>query len=232
MGSAAAAPPPPKGFRRVYHLSSADHAISNIVFNRLKVARFSELNDPFELLALSFKGNALGKPARAYKDKLDQEQGLLCFSADWKDPVLWSHYAAMHTGICLGFNLKETLAIDVSYEQKRISGNAGRGVTVIDDGLAHQLLSTKFKSWKYEQEIRVSVMLADMAEQGSLFFYRFGKQLELAEVILGSLCSLKVGEVRELTSLHHPNAVTFQARLALGFFGIVPKESTVLPVTR
>jgi hypothetical protein len=99
MGSAAAAPPPPKGFRRVYHLTSADHAINDIVFKRLKVARISELNDPFELLALNFRGNNFKKVVREYKKKLDQEQGLLCFSTDWIDPVLWSHYAEKHMGV-------------------------------------------------------------------------------------------------------------------------------------
>ena len=54
MGSAAVVPPPPKGIRRLYHLTSAEYAISNIVFNRLKVARFSDLNDPFELSAPGF----------------------------------------------------------------------------------------------------------------------------------------------------------------------------------
>jgi hypothetical protein len=73
------------------------------------------------------------------------------------------------------------------------------------------------------------VKLADTVKEGLLYYYRFGKQLELVEVILGSLCSRKVDEVRKIISKHHPNVVTFKARLASGFFGIVPKESTVRP---
>src|SRR5262245_18942460 len=36
-------------------ISVIDHAISNIVFSRMKVARFRDLNDPFELKSLIVK---------------------------------------------------------------------------------------------------------------------------------------------------------------------------------
>jgi hypothetical protein len=60
MGSAAVVPPPPQGFRRLYHLTSAEYAISAIVFGRLKLARFAQLNDPFELLGYAAKVRAFG----------------------------------------------------------------------------------------------------------------------------------------------------------------------------
>src|SRR6476620_4751182 len=97
-GSAAVTPPPPAGYRRVYHLTSADHAISNIVFARLKVARLSQLNDPFEFWALRTRSKTIRKVLTAHKNKLDSKKGLLCFSADWINPVLWTHYGARHTG--------------------------------------------------------------------------------------------------------------------------------------
>jgi hypothetical protein len=43
---------------RAYHLMSAEHAISSVGWRRMKVARFSEVNDPFELLALGISGRA------------------------------------------------------------------------------------------------------------------------------------------------------------------------------
>ncbi len=39
MGSAEVLPPPGGGFRRLYHQTTAEYAISNIVFHRIKVAR-------------------------------------------------------------------------------------------------------------------------------------------------------------------------------------------------
>ena len=57
-GSAVAVRPPRKGLKRLYYLTSPEQAISNIVFKRIKVSRFSELNDPFELLgAILLIGN-------------------------------------------------------------------------------------------------------------------------------------------------------------------------------
>lgn len=56
MGSACVVPPPPPNPRRVYHLTAAEFAISDIVYGRLKISRFSDLNDPFELMALALDG--------------------------------------------------------------------------------------------------------------------------------------------------------------------------------
>jgi hypothetical protein len=42
----------PDGFKRVYYLTPAQFAISNVALQRIKVARFSDLNDPFELLGV------------------------------------------------------------------------------------------------------------------------------------------------------------------------------------
>jgi hypothetical protein len=227
VGSAIVLPPPPAGYRRVYHLAPAEYAISNIVFSRLKVARFSDLNDPFELLAHRLVGTNIQKIIEAHKAKFDSTQGLLCFSADWVDPVLWTHYGAKHRGICLGFDLDETIARQVSYQNERLVGMIERGTEAIDEKLSNLILCTKFESWQYEREWRVLVDLADVTQEGDLYFYPFGAQLRLTEVILGSLCAMSVDAVRKLTTAHHPGAVTIQARLALKSFHIVPKESTI-----
>jgi hypothetical protein len=109
-GSAAVVPPPPKKYLRVYHLTSAEYAVSNIGLGRIKLARFSDLNDPFELLAVNFRERQVRKIVRDFKDAYDSHTGLLCFSADWTNPVLWSHYAEKHRGVCLGFNLTRSRA--------------------------------------------------------------------------------------------------------------------------
>src|SRR5262245_8592898 len=99
--SAAVVPPPPEGFRRAYYLTKSDHALSNIVFKRLKVARFSELNDPFELMGIRL--GALDRiEAENFKEGTNAENGVVCFSEDWLDPVLWGHYAEKHRGVALG----------------------------------------------------------------------------------------------------------------------------------
>jgi len=106
MGSAKFLPPPDSNFVRAYHLTSAEHGESDIRLGRLKVAQFSEVNDPFELMALNFHKPETFQLAKDFKDEHNIKTGLLCFSKNWTNPVLWSHYAEKHKGICLGFDLR------------------------------------------------------------------------------------------------------------------------------
>jgi hypothetical protein len=90
-GSAEVVPPPSAEFLRVYHLTSAEYAISDLSLSRLKVARFGELNDPFELLATNLNDRRTRAAARQFKDNYNAAKGILCFSENWINPVLWSH---------------------------------------------------------------------------------------------------------------------------------------------
>jgi hypothetical protein len=119
MGSAEVVPPPPRGIRRVYHFTRADFAKKDIVRQRLKVARISQLNDSFEFLFLNFRQMQERQIIDYFKDNYDKDTGLLCFSQNWTSPVLWSHYADKHRGICLGFDIREDLLKKVNYIEKR-----------------------------------------------------------------------------------------------------------------
>ena len=229
LGSARVALPPAQEFIRVYHLTSAENAISDIGLGRIKVARFSDLNDPFELMAVNFRERQVRKVVRDFKNAYDSHTGLLCFSADWTNPVLWSHYGQKHRGICLGFDLTRSHAERVRYKDKRLLaglGEEGQPMT-IDKKLQKQLLCTKFRHWEYEEELRVFVPLEKAAREGRFHFYPFDVHLRLAEVILGPQCELPIDAVRDLTNARYPNAVVFRARLALKFFKVVPQESSV-----
>lgn len=228
MGSAEVVPPPPKGILRIYHLTSAEFAISDIGLGRMKVARFSDLNDPFELMALNFREQPARKTINDFKTDYDSHTGLLCFSANWTNPVLWSHYGAKHRGICIGFDIKRTLVEQVKYEDERILRNFGTGDPHrLDTALQELLRCTKYSHWRYEEEFRRFVSLKDTIKEGSLHFYPFDDSLQLREVILGPQCNLSPDAVRRLTPAHYHNAVTFKARLAVKFFAVVPDEGTV-----
>jgi hypothetical protein len=154
-GSAAVVPPPRNGFKRLYYLTGADHAVSNIVFGRIKISRFSELNDPFELLGANFGNKTIRQVVRDHKQDFDNKYGLVCFSEDWVDPVLWSHYAMKHSGVALGFDVDEKIALQVSYQSRRLRENLPKGATSITRSLAKLLICTKFESWAYEREWRI-----------------------------------------------------------------------------
>ncbi len=89
-----------------YHLTSEKYAFESIQRMRLKLALLDDMNDPFELMALE----ARTKDDRAFFKRLKVEMsasvGVLCFSKHWRNPVLWSHYADKHKGICFCFDIR------------------------------------------------------------------------------------------------------------------------------
>ena len=56
-------------------------------------------------------------------------------------------------------------------------------------------LRTKYEHWKYEDEVRMFVDLADQQKEGDLYFHYPTDAIQLREVILGPLCDLTVDEV-------------------------------------
>lgn len=230
MGSAIACRPPVnRSTIRLYNLNSVKHALSNIVNRRIKVSRFADLNDPFELLAANFKEHKTRQVVRDWKDKSHSLMGLLCFAGDWSEPVMWSHYADKHTGVCLGFDVNRSTVQQVSYQDDRIL-NALHPTSTPDnlsEELQQQLLCTKSGGWRYEEEYRRFVSLNDAALEGPFHFWPISGDIQLVEVILGPLCEEPLESVRQKVKLHFPNAVVFKARLAFQSFKVVPDARTV-----
>jgi hypothetical protein len=108
QASAAAAPPPPDSFTRVYHFSGAAFAFDNIQKRRLKVATLKDTNDPFELSVFLSTDPDQQRRLKEFIDHVCRTYGIVCFSEEWKDPVLWSHYADKHRGVALGFDISDS----------------------------------------------------------------------------------------------------------------------------
>lgn len=87
-----------------------------------------------------------------FKKARNNDTGLLCFSTNWTNPLLWSHYGEKHTGVCLGFNLKKGIAHPVRYEENRLMARLreNNGGFVIGADLKEQLLLTKSYHWMSE----------------------------------------------------------------------------------
>ena len=84
--------------------------------------------------------------------------GVLCLSAAPDVPLLWSHYASAHTGVCLGFDPSVGYfaeAQPVRYTRRRpIVDHSVHG----RDEITEATLFTKGLDWAYEEEWRI-VML-------------------------------------------------------------------------
>ena len=89
-------------------------------------------------------------------------RGVSCFSRNYNNILMWSHYAASHTGICIGFNLeklflniseispeKMMLLVDYKDELTPLNYYRHKRESIV------RWLKTKAKCWAYEQEIRI-----------------------------------------------------------------------------
>lgn len=227
-GSDAVLAPPKKGKKRLYYLTSQEHALSNIVFSRVKVARFNELNDPFELLGHS---SGLGREKttlKINKAELNEKNEVICFSEDWVDPVLWSHYASKHQEIALGFDINDDVVRQVDYKEQRLKQKIKSSSNTLSTEIRDQLIVRKFKSWSYERKWRILVDLKLAHKEGNLFFNPINSRCRLVEVILGAMCNLDLKKVRTLVDRQHNDVMTCKARLAYRSYRIIPNGSTVL----
>jgi len=203
--------------QRAYHFVSFHHGLDNLRQKHLKISLLDDLNDPFELWAITQPDQRLRQAFRATKETMARQYGLLCFSLDWHNPLLWSHYADRHRGLALGFDVDEQILRRVVYRKTRPALKA------IDMQVANWLLFTKYEDWNYEQEARVFTSLKDRDRATGLYFADFGEQLTLREVIVGPLCSATAPQLLEAAGSIED--VEFRkARLAFNSFRVVSDQ--------
>ena len=204
---------------RVYHFLPARWAIEDIVKQRVKISEIDQTNDPFELWCVSQPNRELRNALRGFKEAMGKRFGLLCFTEDWVNPLLWSHYADKHRGICLGFDVESGVLRQVNYVKER----SELKVPVTKE-TAQQLLWTKYWDWKYEEEWRGWLQL-DQRENGQYFYYFDARQnlVQLREVIVGALCETKEKEVSEALG-GDSEVKVIKARLAFQTFRVVIKQ--------
>src|SRR6266446_5545165 len=104
---------------RVYHFLPALHALEDIEKKRIKISEIDQLIDPFELWCVSQEDKKLRPALRKYKKEMSERFGMICFSKQWHNPLLWSHYADKHRGMCLGFDVDDRGLKAVNYVEER-----------------------------------------------------------------------------------------------------------------
>jgi len=182
---------------RAYNFLTAPFALKCLYEKRLTISTIHDLNDPFELIPYDLSDPEFRDAMHRTRDKLARSRGLLCFSANWHDPVIWAHYGDKNRGMCLGFELPEDTAKPVEYLTERLSFPK---TSLLTNDYAESMLFTKYNSWKYEQEIRMWATLED--EEDGLYFKDFDDTLRLVDVIVGARCTVpKAAIVRALGPL-------------------------------
>ncbi|MBZ5596607.1 MAG: DUF2971 domain-containing protein [Acidobacteriia bacterium] len=176
--------------KRVYKFLKAEHGRSSLKNRRLKVSTIDDLNDPFDLCSIDTTDPRIEAAVEELIRSFKGRTGLLCFSRNWDNLLLWSHYGASHTGVCLGFNIPDDqpdrgFDMDVRYQPNLLRVGCPEDVNY---DLANRLLRTKHECWSYEQEVRMFVSLKDPPDENGLSWFNFGRDLILKEVIVGAQC--------------------------------------------
>lgn len=210
---------------RLYHFLNARYGLLDIRHRRLKIARINELNDPFEFLGVASKSRHLRRRYQQLKDDLNGYLGLVCFSANWNNPVQWSHYADCHQGLCLGFEVT-ALAHKVNYASERLIAKPSAMQSAGAEAEAHvmEILTTKFEHWIYEDEYRVFPQLQE-PDQSGLYFLEFDGQVALREVIVGPRSSINRADVAHALGALAPQVQSYKARLAFRSFDVVRQKN-------
>lgn len=211
---------------RVYYLTGAQYALSNLALRRIKIARFADLNDPFELLSVDVADKGRREVFRATREQINASKGLICFSKSWGNPLMWGHYAEKHTGMCLGFDVPDKLLAPVIYAKRflRMKTDPTTGQVRPSEKQINQLLRTKFFDWKYEDEIRLFVRLGDLTVESGKYFYYFSDDLVLREIILGPRCELPATGIRKVVADFSPQVVVLKSRIAFTRFEVLESK--------
>ena len=212
---------------RLYHFLSAQYALDDIKKNRIKISLMPDLNDPFEHWAIPLRTSEERKVWKSTVDSVGKTFGVICLSEKWNNPLLWSHYADKHKGICLGFDV--VAAKDITYRKSKLPYRLD--FTKPRAGLSNEdfekILYTKFQDWQYEEEWRLGTDLTSPEPSPDnpnklLYFLDFSSQFQLREVIVGLRSNVTEAQLKTaLQDGQHDNVKVIKARLAFNTFRVV-----------
>jgi hypothetical protein len=213
-----------------YHFVNANHGIENLQRRRLKIAELHDLNDPFELFGVEMSNERVRNAFEQMKIELAKNRGLLCFSRTWNNPVMWSHYAGRHTGLCLGFEIPEEHIGEVFYSRKRLIADIEKlsNPSNLTEEDARKFLFTKYAHWRYEKESRSFVTLEDKDPETGLYFANFSDRLKLKSVIVGARSILSRMDIYHALGEQTTGVEILKARLAFRTFKVVRQRNEKL----
>ena len=203
---------------RLYHFLPAKWALDNLRNTRLKISEINKLNDPFELWCVEASDKKRRMILRKTKNDMAKNRGLICFSASWQNPLLWSHYAERHDGVCLGFDVPVENAGRVRYVSERMKFPDEPNLQT-----ATALLFTKYKDWYWEDEVRVWLTLGERDPDGNRYA-KFAEQMRLRQVIVGPLCRVSKVTIDKALGELGSEVSIIKARLAFKTFRVVKDQ--------
>lgn len=212
---------------RAYHLAPEHWALESMRRRCLKLAMLEDMNDPFELLGIEFRT----PEDRAFfqqelKPEMNGTIGILCFSRKWDNPVLWSHYADKHRGLCLGFDIPDQWAKNVTYVGQRLKADIEHDNPLDDtNSPGYKLVTTKYSHWKYEDEVRLIFPLEHVQREGPNYFVPYCDILSLQEVVVGLRSKITDENLISSLSREDQEVSIIRTRLATHSYKVLPSDA-------
>ncbi len=213
----------------IYKFFSEKYGLEALRQKRFKVSLISELNDPFELMAPNLSNSALRKAFVKFKQEMSRKTGLICFSKMRTNPLLWSHYADRHKGICLGFEVVNEDLHQVIYTSKRPDPEDLFSNNISVQYMAMKnFVATKYSHWQYENEWRLWVGLDDQDPVTGHYYYDFSERAKLKKIVVGPESILSRSNIEERAMQFDYKVECFQARAAFNSFRVVRNQDDSL----
>nr|MBF0223239.1 DUF2971 domain-containing protein [Desulfobulbaceae bacterium] len=114
----------------------------------------SKLNDPFDSYGLIMeKGRELNE-CREFTQHALSRYGFYSLASSRENPLMWSHYTAGHTGICIHFDSQK---LHQYFQNKIYQVIYSSKITIIDlkDSEKFRIFLEKDEIWSYENEYRI-----------------------------------------------------------------------------
>jgi hypothetical protein len=169
-----------------YQFLSSRNAITNLERRMVKVSKIKTVNDLFELQPYLRLEKVERRQLGWIRTKVADNYGMVCFSTNWQEPIMWGHYADCNKGIVLGFEFVSNRFIikEVKYpsERKKVSLDPK---TVTPSEYIEAVGFIKYGGWSYEKEHRFFVKLDDCICIEENYFLKFDNDLYLKKVIIG-----------------------------------------------
>lgn len=87
--------------------------------------------------------------------ELLNETGLCCFCRTWEPILIWAYYAQDHQGMTLGFDPAADPLFDMGLKVSYATQYPVKSFWTREADLMLEIVTTKYKLWEHEQEIRV-----------------------------------------------------------------------------
>jgi hypothetical protein len=191
-----------------YRYLRDEAAIKTIEAHAFRVSRLTELNDPFEwrVGCEGYDPELADQVIDSFVECASQDMGIICFSKEIKDPILWSHYTNIHRGMAFAVNSNLVPNLyEVDYDKPQIVIQIKHFLTMPESEqkkTIENLHKQKSPSWSFEQESRFVIELNLCKPSGGSYYWDKMQPNFITHAIIGFRSSINEQYLRRALDLN------------------------------